>query len=142
MQKTSKEPTIDTTYNFEKVWATLDRLSERSDKETRELREQIREMSAETDKKFREMSAETDRQFKETDRKLREVGAHIDEVGANLDKGAKQMREEIGGIGKSNGFMAEDMFFNAFNKTKEYANRKFYEVEARISKSLKSEGKA
>jgi hypothetical protein len=38
--------------------------------------------------------------------------------------------------------MAEDMFFNAFNKTKEYANRKFYEVEARISKSLKSEGKA
>jgi hypothetical protein len=67
MQPPSKEPTIDPTSTYEKVWATLDRLSQQHEKaaeETRKLNEQFRVMSAETDRKLRE-------------------------VGANLDKGAK-----------------------------------------------------
>ncbi|MDR0927112.1 MAG: hypothetical protein LBO69_05035 [Ignavibacteria bacterium] len=132
MQTPSKEPTIDPTYTFEKVWATLDRLSERSDKEARELREQTQRMSDQFRQELREMSAETDRQ-------MRETKARIEEVSANLDKGAKQMREEIGGIGNSNGFMTEDIFLNTFNNKKEFAGYKFDIVEENTKRYVKSE---
>ncbi|MDR0927606.1 MAG: hypothetical protein LBO69_07570 [Ignavibacteria bacterium] len=162
MQEPSKEPITYPSLTFEKVWATLDRLSERSDKEARELREQtqrmsdqfrqeLREMSAETDRQIREMSAETKARIKEVsdnlDKDAREFrekmdisNAKFDKMNEEFDKRTKQIREEIGGMGNNNGFMAEDLFFNTFKQKKEFAGYTFDTIEENTKKYVKNGG--
>lgn len=88
----------------------------------RKLKEQFTETDkrldkriAETDKRLDKRIAETDRQLKETDKKLKAMFAET----------AKQ----IDGIGKSNGAMAEELFYNALSKKKKIGNLSFTQVE-------------
>lgn len=80
--------------------------------------EKVLKMFAETDKKLKTMFAETDRQFKETDKRLRRTEALI-----------AQNAKEIGGIGKSNGRMAEEIFINSLSKKPKISGVTFKEVK-------------
>ena len=74
------------------------RETDRQLKETdRQLKESIKE-SKETNRDLKESIRETDRQMKKTDEKIREVSS------------------QLGGIGHSNGDVAEEYFINAFKK--------------------------
>ena len=81
-KNTAEEPSVGygQPLNFEKVWL----------------------MFKETDKKFKETDSrfkETDKEFQETKEELRETGRYIKELSKNL-----------GGIGNSNGYYAEQFF--------------------------------
>jgi len=83
----------------------------------KETREMIRELSkanaelskanAELSKSSAEASKETDKKFQETDRMIKEISA------------------ELGGIGRSNGQIAEDFFYTALANTMQINNLKF-----------------
>ncbi len=83
--------------------------------------EMIWAMFAETDRKFQEMreeSRETNRKFQETDHKFREMREESKETTRKLDKVAKM----ISGVGKNNGDVAEDYFFNRLSTTLSVGN--------------------
>jgi hypothetical protein len=72
---------------FEKVWL----LFQETDKKFQESRQQLIEI----EKLLKENSLETEKRFKDTDKRCKEI------------------QEELGGIGKSNGEIAEDFFCSA-----------------------------
>jgi len=65
--------------------------------------EDIKQMFRETDKKFQE----TDKRFQENEKRWKEI------------------QEELGGIGKSNGQMAEDFFYDALAHSMKVGNLKY-----------------
>ncbi|MDR0870355.1 MAG: hypothetical protein LBN39_06135 [Planctomycetaceae bacterium] len=69
----------------------------------------------------RNMTAETDRQMKETDRRMKETDRQI----GKLLKSQQEIRQELGGIGKSNGEYAEQFFVRALKHTFD-PSRKMY----------------
>jgi len=71
----------------------------------------IRAMSAETSKIVHEFV----QQSKETDRELKQE--------------IKKLAKLVGGMGHSNGEMAEEYFYNTFQSDKSFANEKFYKVQ-------------
>ena len=81
------------------TFAELKELFKETDKKFKETREMIRELS--------KASAETDKKFQETDRMIKEISA------------------ELGGIGRSNGQIAEDFFYTALTNTMQICNLKF-----------------
>ncbi|GHT82824.1 hypothetical protein FACS1894137_02460 [Spirochaetia bacterium] len=94
--------------------------------------EKVWEMFQETDRKFQE----TDRKFQETDRKFlamieetRVVSKERALEGEKLDKRIKEVTEQLGGMGNSNGAFAEDYFANALSEKKMFAGLQFDEVE-------------
>jgi len=85
------------------TFAELKELFKETDKKFQETREMIRELS----KSSAEASKETDKKFQETDRMIKEISA------------------ELGGIGRSNGQIAEDFFYTALTNTMQISNLKF-----------------
>ncbi len=85
--------------NFEKVWIMF-----------KETREWMKEQSLETDKKFQA----TDKKFQATDKKIDKVLT-----------GLKEVQGEVSGIGKSNGEVAEDFFYNGLSGRMQIGNTKF-----------------
>jgi len=88
----------------------------------------IKAMSAETYKivqEYVQQSKESDqklkKQFAETDQKLKKMFAET-------DRQIKAVNKQIGGIGNSNGEMAEEYFYNAFKADKFFANERFNKV--------------
>ena len=88
--------------DFNKVWAMFQETS-------RQFKE--------TDKQFKE----TGRQFKETDKQFKETDKRIDKIYASL----KNIGEEVRGIGKSNGEIAEDFFYNGLAGKMQIGNTEF-----------------
>ncbi|RLD54196.1 MAG: hypothetical protein DRJ05_15115 [Bacteroidetes bacterium] len=87
-------------------------------------------MFKETDKKFKETDSrfkETDKEFQETKEELRETGRYIKELSKNL-----------GGIGNSNGYYAEQFFADALEKKMQLLNVKLEYSERNKQKYIKS----
>jgi hypothetical protein len=55
----------------------------------------------------------------------------------NLEKSIERMSEEVGGIGKSNGAMAEEFIFNALEKDMIFGGIEFYDISTTFNKYSK-----
>ena len=86
----------------------------------------------ETSKEFKQMVKETDRQLKETDRQLKETDRQLKASMKKTDEELRKVIKEIGGIGNSNGDMAEEYFQNAFKKSPKLNGEKFDEVDFNV----------
>ncbi len=107
------------TYTFEKVWQTINELAVQH-KETEKV---LSEKFLETDKKFQE----TDKKFQETERLLKEKSM-------DSEKRWKEIQEELGGIGKSNGAIAEDFFYSALEKSMSVAKLNFDYIDRNFNR--------
>jgi hypothetical protein len=84
---------------LEEVWATLDRIAERMDRS----------------------SAEADKRNAEADKRNAEAAKR----NAEADKRLKKLEKDIFGIGRNNGYYAEEFFQHVFSKKREFAGIKF-----------------
>ena len=90
----------------------------------KESRKEIREMREQSAKEWAEIRAnqkETDRQIKETDRQMKETDRQMKETDKKIDK----LSENIGGIDRSNGLVAEDTIYNVLEKDKTFCGIRF-----------------
>jgi len=99
-----------------------DRKFQDTDRKFQETREQLREESLSTDRKFQESRL----QLMETERIMREQ--------------MKELRQEIGGIGKSQGEVAENYFYNAIKRNMQLLHIDLREIERNINKYNKDSG--
>jgi len=94
---------------------------------------EIWKMLKETNKQMQE----TDRKMQETDRKMQETDRQMKETDKKLDKtikGIDKLENIVGGIGNSNGFFAEDIFFNSFKKKMSLGDITFDSVDRNVSR--------
>ncbi|ETR73516.1 MAG: hypothetical protein OMM_00906 [Candidatus Magnetoglobus multicellularis str. Araruama] len=92
----------------------------------------LKELIKENDRLLKERIKETDRQVEENDRQLKErikeTDRQVEENHKLLNKIAKEnekLNNIVGGIGNSNGFYAEDVFYSSFAKTRTIKNMMF-----------------
>jgi len=77
----------------------------------------------ETEKLLSSKFQDTDRKFQDTDRKFQET-----------DRKFQEMMQELGGIGRSNGEIAEDFFYTALKKTMVVGELKFEYIDMNIKR--------
>jgi len=82
----------------------------------RETRRSIEAVNLQREKEFREMRKSTE----------------------DLKRGAKVMQKELGGIGRSNGAVAETYFVNSFSKSMEFAGQKYDSLDSGLKRKIKS----
>jgi hypothetical protein len=80
-------------------------------------------------KNIEAMQAKTDQQMKKTAESIEELSR----LSKESDQRLKELGRNIGGISHSNGEMAEEYFYNAFNADKTFANEKFDEIEKNLA---------
>ena len=85
-----------------------------------------------TFEQIRESFQETDRILKDLARIIEETSRKRDMEGEKLDKRIKEVTEQLGGMGNSNGAFAEDYFAGALSEKKMFAGLKFDEVETNM----------
>ena len=78
---------------------------------------------------FQEMSKETNNKFQETDKKFRQT-----------DRKFQEIQNELGGIGKSNGAIAEEFFFSGLSNTMKVGNFEFEYIDRNLKRKLKKNG--
>jgi len=84
--------------------------------------------------------AETARQMAETDRKMAETDRLIDKVTLDIAENGRQidaLRKELGGVGDSNGLVAEDIVYNLLEKRMSFAGIDFDEIDRGLSRGKK-----
>ena len=96
-------------------------------------------------KKLEESSIEAKERAAEYEKQRQEAGAKSDkewvEIRANqkkTDEQIKAMQEELGGIGRSNGAVADETIFNSLDKDMFFAGIEFEEIEKNIENQLAS----
>ena len=90
------------------------------------------------------MFAELGEQIKQNDKVLTERFAETDKMiqslSANIDKNAvaiKETNQAIGGVAKSNGYMAEEAIFNALERDMSFAGIKFDDIDRAKKRKIK-----
>ena len=99
-QFTTKAPAT-----FESVWATLDRIGETMKESSARFDREMAASRAEAERRAAEAvqrAAEADRRAAETEKEIKAMRESI-----------RQVNKELGGVGNSNGYYAEDFFYNA-----------------------------
>jgi len=81
---------------------------------------------------------ENDRQLKENDRQMREQFAENERQWQEFRESMKAMQKELGGIGHSNGAVAESYFVNSFTKTMQFAGQKYDSMDHPCKRKVKS----
>jgi len=102
-------PNLSEIFTFEQVWF----LFAETNKKFQETERLLKENSIETERLLKERALETDKKFQETDKKFKETDKKFQET----DRKLKEVVQELGGIGKSNGAIAEDFFYSGLSKT-------------------------
>jgi len=97
---------------FESVWAAL-----------MENREQQKENAQQLEKTKQLM----EKQFAENERQRQEFRESM-----------KAMQKELGGVGNSNGAVAESYFVNSFTKTMQFAGQKYDSMDSGLKRKVKS----
>ena len=122
--------------NFEKVWLGF--------QEVREMFRETDKRFQETDKKFLETDKkflETDKKFLETERMIKESDKLLTEKFLDTDRRWKEIQDELGGIGKSNGAIAEEFFYSALENSLQIGKLKFDYIDRNLHrKRNKTEG--
>jgi len=80
-----------------------------------------------------ELGKETDKRMKETDNRMKETDNRMKETDKKIDK----LQTLVGGISNSNGFFAEDIFFNSFSKMMSIGNMKFDYIDRNVERKHK-----
>ena len=116
-----------------------------TDRRMKENERLLKEQAIETDRRMKEterllkeQSIETDQRMKETDQRMKETDKQLDKT----LKGIEKLEKTVGGIGNSNGYFAEDLFFNSFSKNMTIGNFTFDTIDRnmhRIRKGLEDE---
>jgi hypothetical protein len=107
--------------------------------ENAETKRMLAEENAETKRFLRELFAEREQAVKEQERILAEKAAEreqtvkeqeriSDERAVKLDRKISDLFELIGGIGNNNGELAEEHFYSAFRKNKNFLNETYEKV--------------
>ena len=94
-------------YTFEKVWQAL--------METRDCQ---KESAADFDRRMKESAAEADKRSAKSDKSMDDLKNHL-----------KEIQKELGGVGKSNGQVAEETIYNALEKDMTFAGIKFHSID-------------
>ncbi len=130
--------------DFDKVWLALmetrNQLSENS-KNLAETRLILDEKFKETNEKFKE----TDEKFKETDEKFKETRMVLDrkfnETAKRFletERMFKEIHGELGGIGKSNGKIAQDYFYGTLSKNMKLGELEFDFIDSNLRRKKKN----
>ena len=90
--------------------------------------------AAEADKR----AAEWDKRMAEWDKKMAESAATSEKEWKEIRQQMKEVRKEIGGIGESNGKMAEEAIFNALEQNMMFAGINFEYIERNTKRKKKS----
>ncbi|GMO56087.1 MAG: hypothetical protein Ta2A_01130 [Treponemataceae bacterium] len=96
-----------------------------------------------TYEKILELFAQTDAELKETHAMMRETDAKIAELAGASKKTEEQiekMSKELGGMGKSNGLMAEEYFANSLKKNMTFGDMHFDYIDTNIKNSINGHG--
>ena len=87
-----------------------------------------------------EMFAETDRQIKENAKQFKENAKQFKETDRRMAKSSEELKQElkklekiVGGIGNSNGELAEEYFYNAFYRDRTFVNEHFDKIKRNMS---------
>ena len=103
-------------------------------RELKELREIQKESAADFDRRMKESAAEADKRQAEADKRKVEADKSMADLKAHL----KELQNEIGGVGKSNGAMTEELIFNTLAKGMTFAEIDFYDIRTNMKKKIKS----
>jgi hypothetical protein len=82
-------------------------------------------------------SIEADKRNAEADKRSAEADKRFDERMQKWDKGMTELRQEIGGIGKSNGDVAEEFIYNVLERDMTFGGVKFDEIDRNIKLKFK-----
>jgi len=85
----------------------------------------LTEQLAETRQIFREQIAERERERMEKERERERERKELDKRFKETEKLIKELSKSVGGMGNSNGEMAEEYFYNAFKADTSFVNEKF-----------------
>jgi len=91
----------------------------------------------ENDRFIREKFAETERQRKENDREIKEKFAETDRQMKETDRMMKELQKTVGGMGNSNGDVAESYFRNCFAKNMSFAGQEYDHIDAPLKRKNK-----
>jgi chemotaxis protein histidine kinase CheA len=132
-QKREKEEKKERKEKEEKAEKERKEKEEKAEKERKEKEEKAekerkeKEEKAEKERKEKEEKAEKERKEKEEkaekERKEKEEKAEKDWF--KFEKSIEAIHKEMGGIGLSNGEMAESYFYNSFDKSMKFAGQKY-----------------
>ena len=95
--------------------------------------------AVEADRKAAERAAEADKRAAEADKKAAERTAEAEKEHKALRALIKQVNQQIGGMGNSNGDFAQEFFFNALFYRKTLFGQEFDEVET-VKRKIKKTG--
>jgi len=98
----------------EKEIERIDRMYEKNAREFEKTEQLISNLGAES---------------KETDKRLAKLREESEKIDQELKQEMKKLSKLVGGIGHSNGEMAEEYFYNAFKADISFANEKFDIIE-------------
>ena len=101
---------------FESVWATLQENAQQQ-KETERL---MKEQFAAEEQRRKESEKKSEKKWEE------------------FWKSMKAMQKELGGVGNSNGKVAESYFVNCFAKSMEFAGQKYDSMDSGLKRRIKS----
>ena len=136
----SRESKNERDLEYKKTQEVFRKLSKESARERaeyrRERREEHREFK-ESMKELKESQKETDRQIKETEQQLKEMSRELKESLEETYKVVREVSSQLGGIGNSNGDMAEEYFQSAFTKDPRLNGEIFDEIDFNLKLGLK-----
>jgi len=126
--------------NFESVWAALQETA-RLMRENEQRKEQLFEKQVaeneqrtrESEQRLRKNEQLFEKQVAENDRRRKES----DKEWQDFHKSMKAMREELGGVGKSNGAVAESYFVNSFTNSMQFAGQEYDSMDHHCRRSSK-----
>jgi len=136
---------------FESVWATLQENAQQMRENAQQMREntqQMREQFAENERqreKWQEfhnsMKASKEKEEKEWQEFHNSMNASRkkeEQEWEEFRKSMKAMQKEVGGIGHSNGAVAESYFVNSFTKTMQFAGQMYDSMDHPCKRKVKS----
>ena len=107
---------------FESAWASI-----------QEMTKSVKAMVANSekdDKKFYAKLAKSDKEHEDFNKKWEKQTIENQKIYDSI----KAMQQEIGGIGKSNGEIAESYFANSFTNTMQFAGQKYDEIDRNLKR--------
>jgi len=90
----------------------------------------VTESDARLERQMKESRAEWEKRNAETDKKFAETRALIESNAVRM----KALQEELGGVGRSNGQIAEDTIYDALEKDMTFAGKKFQAIDRNWSR--------
>ena len=127
----SNNKTEEIKYTPEWVMQMFEKSSKKFDADLKKSREEADRRSAEADRR----SAALEKSIKELDKKFAETADFVNKTTDAI----KNLHKEVGGIGESNGAVAEETIFNALAVDMSFGGVEFYESYRNMKKKIKAQ---